>query len=347
MNRNPDSRRRAVVALLAAGALTIGLAASPAQAEPVTPLSATGAATLATELDSAGSYYDSEAGTMVVTVTTEAAAARVRAEGGIARLVQFGAGDLQAALDRLNRDALIPGTAWSVDPATNQVVVSTDETVTGSSLSRLTQVTDALGERVRVEAATGVLSQYAAGGDAIYGGIYRCSLGFNVKKGNAYGFLTAGHCTNISSTWFSNQAKTVKLGNTAGSSFPTNDYGIVRYTTTGVPPGNVNLYPGTQEISTAADAFVGERVRRSGSTTGVTSGKVQALNATVNYAEGTVFGMIKTNVCAEGGDSGGPLFDNTIALGLTSGGNGNCSSGGTTYFQPVTEVLAKYKVSVY
>ena len=32
---------------------------------------------------------------------------------------------------------------------------------------------------------------------------------------------------------------------------------------------------------------------------------------------------------------------------LTSGGSGNCSSGGVTYFQPVTEALSVYGVSVY
>jgi hypothetical protein len=57
----------------------------------------------------------------------------------------------------------------------------------------------------------------------------------------------------------------------------------------------------------------------------------------VNYAEGTVTGMIKTS----------SLFDGTRALGLTSGGSGNCSSGGTTFFQPVTEALSRYGVSVY
>jgi streptogrisin D len=36
-----------------------------------------------------------------------------------------------------------------------------------------------------------------------------------------------------------------------------------------------------------------------------------------------------------------------VALGLTSGGSGNCSSGGTTFFQPVTEPLSVYGVSVY
>ena len=47
------------------------------------------------------------------------------------------------------------------------------------------------------------------------------------------------------------------------------------------------------------------------------------------------------------GDSGGPLYSGTTALGLTSGGSGNCTSGGVTYFQPVTEPLSVYGMSVY
>ena len=103
---------------------------------------------------------------------------------------------------------------------------------------------------------------------------------------------------------------------------------------------------GSATITSAANAFVGEAVSRRGSTTGIHTGTVQALNATVNYAEGTVTGMIQTNVCAEGGDSGGALYAGAVALGLTSGGSGNCSSGGTTYFQPVTEALAAYGVTI-
>jgi streptogrisin D len=74
---------------------------------------------------------------------------------------------------------------------------------------------------------------------------------------------------------------------------------------------------------------------------------VTALNATVNYPQGTVTGLIRTTVCAEPGDSGGSLYAGTSALGLTSGGSGNCSSGGTTFFQPVTEPLSVFGVSVY
>ncbi|MEO6503890.1 MAG: S1 family peptidase [Jatrophihabitantaceae bacterium] len=248
----------------------------------------------------------------------------------------------------LDKQARIPGTAWSVDPTTSQVVVSLDESVTGAKLARVTAVVSQFGSAVRTERVAGTFHKYISGGDAIYGGAYRCSLGFNVRSGTTYYFLTAGHCGNIASTWYSNSAKTALLGTVTGSSFPGNDYAIVKYTNGSVPPGNVDLYNGSfQDITSAANAFVGEAVKRSGSTTKVHSGSVTATNATVNYAEGTVRGLIKTNVCAEGGDSGGALFDGTKALGLTSGGSGNCKSGGITYFQPVTEALSVYGVSVY
>ena len=77
-------------------------------------------------------------------------------------------------------------------------------------------------------------------------------------------------------------------------------------------------------------------------------GTVTALNVTVRYSHGggTVNGLIQTTVCAEGGDSGGPLYDGSKAIGLTSGGSGDCTSGGTTFFQPVTEALSAYGVTL-
>lgn len=253
-----------------------------------------------------------------------------------------------AITSTLSQQASIPGTAWSTQPD-GRIIVSYDDTVTGSKFASLTGVTKQFGSRVTLEKIPGKLTKYISGGDAIYGGQYRCSLGFNVRSGSTYYFLTAGHCGNIASSWYANSAKTTLLGTTYGSSFPGNDYAIVKYSTSYTNhPGNVDLYNGSfQDITTAANATVGQSVKRSGSTTHVHSGSVTAVNATVNYAEGTVTGLIRTNVCAEGGDSGGALFAGTTALGLTSGGSGNCSSGGTTFFQPVTEVLSRYGVSVY
>src|SRR5690606_29142850 len=99
-------------------------------------------------------------------------------------------------------------------------------------------------------------------------------------------------------------------------------------------------------ITGVGEAAVGQRVFRSGSTTGLRDGEVTALNATVNYPEGTVSGLIETNVCAEPGDSGGPMFSEGVALGVTSGGSGDCRTGGTTYFQPVTKALSALNVKL-
>jgi streptogrisin D len=49
---------------------------------------------------------------------------------------------------------------------------------------------------------------------------------------------------------------------------------------------------------------------------------VLALNATIDYAQGAVSGLIETNICSEAGDSGSPLYDGGILLGLLPGGSG-------------------------
>ena len=167
-------------------------------------------------------------------------------------------------------------------------------------------------------------------------------------NGTSIFFLTAGHCGNLAATWYSNSARTAVLGTRVGSSFPGNDYALIKYTANVTHLGVVDTYNGTtQDIQRAGTPTVGQTVYRSGSTSHVHSGTVTQLNATVTYPEGSVSGMIRTTVCAEGGDSGGSLYSGTTAYGLTSGGNGNCTSGGTTYFPPVTEALSAYGVAVY
>jgi streptogrisin D len=342
--------RHAAIAAGAAGVLVGALLVTgTAQAATATAATADSATALAAGLGarSGGTYLDQTTGRMVVTITDNALANSVRAAGATPRLVKHSGTQLAQATARLDSATNITGTAWATDPASNQVVVSVDSTVTGARLAQLDAVAASLGDAVRVERVTGAFHLDISGGDAIYGGQFRCSLGFNVVSGSTYYFLTAGHCGNAASTWYSNSSHTTVLGTVAGSSFPGNDYAIVRYTGSASHPGNVDLYGGTQDITSAANAVVGESVRRSGSTSHVHSGTVQAVNATVRYAEGTVTGLIRTNVCAEPGDSGGSLFDGGKALGLTSGGSGNCSSGGTTFFQPVTEPLGVFGVSVY
>ncbi|MFG2175867.1 S1 family peptidase [Streptomyces niveus] len=256
----------------------------------------------------------------------------------------FSANQLTAASDAV-LGADVAGTAWYVDKATNTLVVSADSTVSKSEIAEIKREAGANVGALRIERTPGKISKLLSGGDAIYSAGGRCSAGFNVRSGTTDYFLTAGHCTDGYPSWYTNSARTTLIGATAGSSFPGNDYGIVRYDNSGVSrPGTV----GSVDITSAANATVGMSVTRRGSTTGIHSGSVTGLNATVNYGGGdVVYGMIQTNVCAEPGDSGGPLYSGSRAIGLTSGGSGNCSSGGTTFFQPVVEALNAYGVSVY
>ncbi|HEU5156745.1 MAG TPA: S1 family peptidase [Streptosporangiaceae bacterium] len=308
------------------------------------------AATLSRRLGArtAGSYVDRATGGIVTTVTNAADARTVRAAGGTPKMVSYSGADLTKATTALGNMVTTPGTGWAVDPATNQVVVWADRSIGGARLTAVRAATARLGDMARVERISGRLTTLARGGDAIFGGGSRCSLGFNVRSGSQFFFLTAGHCGNIANAWFADSAGRSRLGTTARSSFPGNDFAIVRYDAGVAHPGTVSLGGGsTQDITRAANAVVGQSVRRSGSTTGVHSGRVTAVNATVNYPEGTVRGLIRTTVCAEPGDSGGSLFAGNTALGLTSGGNGDCRTGGTTFFQPVTEPLSVFGVSVY
>ncbi|WP_328316697.1 S1 family peptidase [Streptomyces sp. NBC_00388] len=243
------------------------------------------------------------------------------------------------------QSADVAGTAWYVDKATGTLVVTADSSVSAAEISRIQKGTGANAGAIRVKRTTGTFNKLLKGGDAIYTSQWRCSVGFNVRSGSTYYFLTAGHCTEGSPAWYTNSSGSTSIGPTTGTSFPGNDYGIVKYANTSLAhDGTV----GSQDITSAGNPTVGQTVTRTGSTSGTHSGKVTALNATVNYGSGDVVsGLIQTTVCAEPGDSGGPLYAGSKALGLTSGGSGDCTSGGTTFFQPVTEALSAYGVSVY
>ncbi|MCW7942979.1 streptogrisin [Streptomyces hygroscopicus] len=255
----------------------------------------------------------------------------------------FSANQLTTASDSVLKSD-VAGTAWAVDPKTNRVVVTVDSRVSPAEIAKIKQAAGSNAGALTIKHTAGSFNKLISGGDAIYGGQYRCSLGFNVHSGSTYYFLTAGHCGQVASTWYANSGHSTVLGSNVSYSFPGNDYALVRYTNSSIAhPSAV----GSQTITRAATPSVGTTVYRRGSTTGTHSGRVTALNATVNYGGGDiVHGLIQTTVCAEGGDSGGPLYAGTTAYGLTSGGSGDCTFGGTTFFQPVTEALSAYGVSV-
>lgn len=286
----------------------------------------------------AGSWLDTTGTTLTVAVTNAAHADLVRAAGATPKTVARNAGQLDAAKLQLDaKSASAPETVpgWYTDVTTNSIVVLANSGGEAAATSWAAK-SGVQGDLVRVETSTEnpVPLIDIIGGNAYTFGSGRCSIGFAVEGG----FVTAGHC-GTAGTRTSNPSGVV-----VGSSFPGNDYAWVRADAGNTPRALVNRYPGTVPVAGSTEAPVNSSVCRSGSTTGWRCGTILQKNTSVTYPEGTITGLTRTNACAEPGDSGGSWITGDQAQGVTSGGSGNCTSGGTIYFQPISEILSVYSL---
>ncbi|GAB1516874.1 hypothetical protein JCM33774_89200 [Actinophytocola sp. KF-1] len=260
---------------------------------------------------------------------------------------------LSAAVTILDQAAdTRPGTVtgWYVDTASRSVVVS----VHGAA--------DGVIEWARGHGVSAVTVEHVAelprplwdlvGGQPIRSDTgVQCTLGFNARSATARYVLAAGHCLGGGGAgWYGVGGY---IGPGAGSSFPTNDYGAIQVTSVAaVSTPLVDRASGDVTISGVATPGVGASVCSSSPVSGWRCGSVTAINATVCYAQGCVYQLIRTTLCAEPGGSGAPVVTNpgagtrAQAVGLVSGGSGNCTSGGTTYVQPVAEPLAVYGLTL-
>jgi streptogrisin D len=294
----------------------------------------------------AGSYYDAGKQQLVVNVVPgdhNNVVVQAKNAGAAVREVDNSIAELENGARTLKSEATIPGTSWAVDPRTNKILVTADSTVTGAAWDRLESTVANLGPGMAtLKKSGGTFKTYLSGGDAVFGGGARCSLGFNVTAADGSpAFLTAGHCGVAAAQWSGAQGGQ-PIATVDQAVFPgRGDFALVTYDDPATQaPSEVNVGNQTVPISGAEEATVGQQVFRMGSTTGLADGQVLGLDATVNYPEGTVTGLIQTDVCAEPGDSGGSLFtQDGLAIGLTSGGSGDCTVGGETFFQPVTTAL--------
>ncbi|MCF2126509.1 S1 family peptidase [Strepomyces sp. STD 3.1] len=343
------ARLAAVGGLLVGGTMVTRAVASEPPDVPAAPRTlaqtASGAgAGLVSELGderTAGHWVGAD-GRPVVAVTDERTAETVRRAGAGAKVVRHSMSELRSATSTLRSAPRVPGTAWALDYRSNEVVVRGDRTVSTSDWSRLTGVAEGIGGFVRMERTDGEFTTRLNGAVPILSTAGRCSAGFNVTDGRSEFILTAGHCGPTGSVWFRDGGGDRQVGKTVAGSFPGDDFSLVEYANGKAGDGADVVAVGDGKgvrITGTGEPAVGQRVFRSGSTSGLRDGQVTALDATVNYPEGTVTGLIETDVCAEPGDSGGPMFSEGVALGVTSGGNGDCAKGGTTFFQPLPEAM--------
>ncbi|MFD2338780.1 S1 family peptidase, partial [Clavibacter michiganensis subsp. tessellarius] len=93
-----------------------------------------------------------------------------------------------------------------------------------------------------------------------------------------------------------------------------------------------------------ATARPGDYVCAFGRTTGRTCGTVQSVGQQATSDYGTSYGLTTRNgEVNQGGDSGGPVYNNNLAYGITKGNN---PSNGLNYFSPIVPVLQRFNLDL-
>lgn len=299
----------------------------------------------------AGAWVSGATSAELTVATTDAAdTAAIEAQGAKAAVVARGLGELRTVKQRLD-DAAAAGSqtsetpVWYVDVKANRVTVQATSERAAAAFAEAAGV-GGQDIGVRVSANRPRVLEDLVGGDAYYiDGQARCSIGFSVTKDQQQGFATAGHCgkPGATTTGF-NQAD---QGTFQASTFPGKDMAWVGVNADWTATPDVKAQNDQKvQVAGSVEALVGASVCRSGSTTGWHCGTVQQHDTSVNYAEGTVDGLTETTVCAEPGDSGGPFVAGAQAQGTTSGGSGDCTNGGTTFYQPVNPLLSDFGLTL-
>ncbi|MER5425010.1 S1 family peptidase [Streptosporangium roseum] len=293
-------------------------------------------------------YAGITARTLVVATTSADDIPRLTALGVRPEVVSRSLKELQAIKKELDSTLNVrphAGRVRYVDVRNNKVaVLSSESEATEHDIEAIGVDTD--GIRVVPSKEQPRLFHDLVGGTPYYVGVTsRCSVGFSVTRGTQNGFISAGHCgkTGANTTGFNRVAQ----GVFQASNFPESDFGWVAVNNDWTPKPLVdNGTGGTVTVAGSKEAIEGASVCRSGSTTDWHCGTIQQRNASITYPQGSVFELVRTNVCAEPGDSGGSFISIDQAQGVTSGGSGDCTSGGITYFQPIGEILTTYGLSL-
>jgi streptogramin lyase len=198
-----------------------------------------------------------------------------------------------------------------------------------------------------------------------------CSAGFKAigkEFGNRF-MLTAGHCyaTGIQdwSSWDAGaKLEEHYIGHieSGAQSFPTHDWAAIRvngYSTYWEEktswPSEVVYWGGNEDtpIQYESGSYIGESVCHSGWTSGSSCGTVTSIDKTVYYSNcpcGTVEHLTKvegSEFVASAGDSGGPVWSGSTALGLLSGGElleGAASN--VAFYVEITEATDSLGVTV-
>jgi streptogrisin B len=289
----------------------------------------------------------------------------VVATGGAAYPAQAAAmtwGQLDALRDSLIRMTPV-GSSASIDTKTSRVKLALAGPPSATLAAALQE------HRGRVDVKTGPRLKDL---EALYAGQgvngtrqpqWHCTTGPMASAGTKTYILMPGHCVRKGAYW---ERKNNRVGQRIDDWIygPEGDYGLIEekgvtFTPQAAVKTNLEVgYPSPGIIALAyevAAAEVGQTLCKMGNTTKFTCGMVLEVDASVQMADFVMEGMIKTDICAESGDSGGPLMTEwhigpniyAYPVGIVSSGNDDCSAAEVvTYFQPLQEILDHYELAL-
>ncbi|MFB9908218.1 S1 family peptidase [Allokutzneria oryzae] len=329
-----------------------------------------------TELHGSGAAVDGAFfvnGQLTVNTADKATSAKAKAKGLSVRTGARGAAALERVSADLDKAASLHRpdgvNSWAVDLAADVVTVTVREGQRSASTQKFLAEAAKHGSAVRVETTTERLAPTAdvyPGSKMTFsaaGGGW-CSVGFGARNSAGQRFLvTAGHCVEglpdlyLGSTHFAKAT-----GTRFGIGQDSVDMGVARVDTEDRIMTSVGTWgaAGLVAVRGANRAAVGSTICKSGATTGWTCGNIKSYNVTVTYTDPNggpqtvVRGLGSSSVCTAGGDSGGAYISGNQAQGMTSGGpmnqtctfNGGNIPGKSSYFQPLSDALSYYGLSV-
>jgi streptogrisin D len=316
------------------------------------------------EQHQAGAWIDPADGKLVVNVTDEQAAHTVQLAGARARTVAHSSAELRDITTELNHTRMPAGSAWNIEPQSDAVIL---EVPPGESFIPTHKHGNAMIIRQAPRATaqpTANVTQDAASTDAktdIYGGLgimvgelpdaSICTSAFLAREAHPQpgGFtylLTASHCGKVNTQVYRDDQK---IGFISRLEFGPNDFATIAITNYNdwQPRPWVFTQTRPQPVTGGFEPSVtGVTVCKRGALTGYDCGPVLALNASFTTGKRVVItGVVKAALCAEDGDSGGPVMTTSgsgvLGVGLISGtavtSGAKCQ--GVLWYEPLATAL--------
>ncbi|GLW90533.1 S1 family peptidase [Actinokineospora globicatena] len=317
-----------------------------------------------------GAFVDAS-GNLTVNTTDAPSAARARSAGLAVRTPARGEAELnrvQARLDAAASRQVPAGVAsWSVDLAADVVTVEVSDAAKPQAKAFLAEAAKlggavkvvSTGQRLETQATV-----YPGSKMNINGGSGYCSVGFGARNSSGTQYLvSAGHCiAGLPSLYFNGSAFAKGTATRFALGSSSVDMGVAKINSGNSIATTVGTWGATTNpaVRGGTKASVGSSICKSGATTGWTCGTIKAYNVTVTYTDQNggpdtvVRGLASSSVCTMGGDSGGAYISGNQAQGMTSGGptgqqctfNGGNQSGKSSYFQPLSDALSYYGLTL-